>query len=97
MKTILDETPPYNDNNKFTKDMMANFITRSMVVNTVLSTVYQQLVLLLIFYWGDPWWGRIEVAQELQDEHGLSNIAGVSTMWKYDEFYTSVKNGPIWS
>jgi len=29
-----------------------------MKINVICSTIYQQAVLLIIFYWGNPWWYR---------------------------------------
>mmetsp|Transcript_28011 Transcript_28011/g.42354 ORF Transcript_28011/g.42354 Transcript_28011/m.42354 type:complete len:262 (-) Transcript_28011:2-787(-) len=46
---ILEETVPFNSTS-------THLFTPLMKINVVAATLYQQLVLTLIFYWGDPWW-----------------------------------------
>ena len=97
LRTIIDDTKPYGNLKDGTSHKtFRNFFSVPMYTNIILGTLYQQIVLAIIFYWGDPWWGKIDLSSEDMLKYGLSSRESVSTLWAYKNFYTTEKTN-IWS
>jgi hypothetical protein len=61
-----------------------------MIITMVAATIYQQLVLTLIFYWGEPYWGTYTYKS-----HGHNKTKSIVSSWSKMYFYSTNPNSTI--